>query len=304
MWLLAELFEVMPEVGDPEKPKLVFFFEEAHLLFTDASRDFLTALIQTARLIRSKGVGVFFVTQTPKDVHEDVLAQLGSRVQHQLRAFTPNDADALKASVRTYPTSTYDLEQLLQELGIGEAVVTVMSEKGAPTPVAHAMLPAPLSRMAPSDDSALDGIVSSSPLGAKYTAAVDRDSAYEMLMGEIAAGPGAPVEPTPYGAPAGGTAADSGETTAPAPTMSPQTTVPGDDPYAGMTPEERLEAEILGKLPEPAPRRGGGTKAKRSPAPQPSSGGESLIETLLNSKTVESLGKEILRGVFGNRRRR
>ena len=104
MWLLAELFEVMPEVGDIDKPKLVFFFEEAHLLFTDASRDFLTALIQMARLIRSKGVGVFFVTQTPKDIHEDVLAQLGSRVQHQLRAFTPNDADALKASVRTYPT--------------------------------------------------------------------------------------------------------------------------------------------------------------------------------------------------------
>ena len=280
MWLLAELFEVMPEVGDLEKPKLVFFFEEAHLLFTDASRDFLTALIQTARLIRSKGVGVFFVTQTPKDLHEDVLAQLGSRVQHQLRAFTPNDADALKASVRTYPVSTYDLEQLLQELGIGEAVVTVMSEKGAPTPVAHAMLPAPQSMMAPSEDALLAEIVSSSPLATKYGRALDRDSAYERLMGEIAAGPGAPVEPT-----------------------APET-VPEDDPYAGMTEEERLEAEILGRLPEPAPRRGGGTKVKQSPAPRPSSGDESLIETFLNSKTVEALGKEILRGVFNNRRRR
>ena len=293
LWLLAELFEVMPEVGDIDKPKLVFFFEEAHLLFTDASRDFLTALIQTARLIRSKGIGVFFVTQTPKDIHEDVLAQLGSRVQHQLRAFTPNDADALKASVRTYPTSTYDLEKLLQELGIGEAVVTVMSEKGAPTPVAHAMLPAPQSKMAPSDAPRLDEIISGSPLAPKYTETVDRSSAYEMLMSEIAA---ASAEPGPADAPA-----PTGTT--PAPTMPSQTTVPSDDPYAGMTPEQRLEAEILGTLSGPGAGRGKATRAKRSPTPSSRSAGESLIETFLKS-AAQSLGKEISRGVFGNRRRR
>ncbi|HET6693723.1 MAG TPA: helicase HerA-like domain-containing protein, partial [Pedococcus sp.] len=122
MWLLADLFHDLPEVGDPEKPSLVFFFDEAHLLFKDASKDFLSSITQTVRLIRSKGVGVFFVTQSPTDVPEDVLAQLGSRVQHQLRAHTPNDAKALKATVGTFPESeVYDLTELLTSMGIGEA---------------------------------------------------------------------------------------------------------------------------------------------------------------------------------------
>ena len=129
MYLLAELFEILPEVGDLDKSKLVFFFDEAHLLFKDASKDFTSAITQAVRLIRSKGVGVFFVTQTPKDVPSDVLAQLGSRVQHALRAFTPDDAKALRATVGTYPRSGYDLERVLQELGTGEAIVTVMSER-------------------------------------------------------------------------------------------------------------------------------------------------------------------------------
>ncbi|WP_455606271.1 helicase HerA-like domain-containing protein, partial [Cellulosimicrobium funkei] len=130
MWLLADLFQELPEVGDVEKPRLVFFFDEAHLLFTGASKEFLQQVVQTVRLVRSKGVGVFFVTQSPKDVPADVLAQLGNRVQHALRAFTPDDAAALRAAVRTYPTSPYDLERLLQSLGTGEAVVTVLTEKG------------------------------------------------------------------------------------------------------------------------------------------------------------------------------
>nr|BFF21114.1 hypothetical protein GCM10025730_46350 [Promicromonospora thailandica] len=134
MWLLADLFQELPEVGDADRPKLVFFFDEAHLLFADASKDFLQQVVQTVRLIRSKGVGVFFVTQSPKDVPADVLAQLGNRVQHALRAFTPDDATALRAAARTFPTSPYDLERLLQELGTGEAVVTVLTEKGAPSP--------------------------------------------------------------------------------------------------------------------------------------------------------------------------
>ena len=146
LWLLSELFEQLPEVGDLEQPKLVFFFDEAHLLFKDASKAFLSAITQTVRLIRSKGVGVFFVTQTPKDVPSDVLAQLGSRVQHALRAFTPDDAKSLRATVGTYPKSGYDLERVLQELGTGEAIVTVMSEKGAPTPVAWTRLRAQIGR--------------------------------------------------------------------------------------------------------------------------------------------------------------
>ena len=150
MWLLADLFHDLPEEGDLDKPKLVFFFDEAHLLFNDASDAFLDQIAQTVRLIRSKGVGVFFVTQSPTDVPDDVLGQLGSRIQHQLRAHTPNDAKALKATVNTYPNSAYDdLGAVITSLGIGEAVVTVMNERGAPTPVAWTRLRAPESLMDP-----------------------------------------------------------------------------------------------------------------------------------------------------------
>ncbi|MFF4754752.1 helicase HerA-like domain-containing protein [Streptomyces sp. NPDC002514] len=181
MWLLADLFHDLPEVGDVDKPKLVFFFEEAHLLFDGASKAFLDSITQTVRLIRSKGVGVFFVTQTPKDVPSDVLAQLGNRVQHSLRAFTPEDQKALKATVKTFPYSAYDLEELLTGLGTGEAVVTVLSEKGAPTPVAATRLRAPESLMGPVDATALDRAVRESPLCGRYAQAVDRESAYEKL---------------------------------------------------------------------------------------------------------------------------
>ncbi len=164
MWLLADLFEDLPEVGDIDKPKLVFFFDEAHLLFEDASKEFLGQIAQTVRLIRSKGVGVFFVTQSPTDVPDDVLAQLGSRIQHQLRAHTPNDAKALKATVNTYPNSAYDdLGEVITTLGIGEAVVTVMGERGAPTPVAWTRLRAPESLMAPSSAESVEAAVKASP---------------------------------------------------------------------------------------------------------------------------------------------
>ncbi|MFJ6654249.1 helicase HerA-like domain-containing protein [Microbacterium sp. NPDC091313] len=185
MYLLAELFEILPEVGDLDKPKLVFFFDEAHLLFRDASKDFTAAIVQTVRLIRSKGVGVFFVTQTPKDVPGEVLGQLGSRIQHALRAFTPEDADALRASVRTYPTSGYDLERVLQELGTGEAIVTVMSEKGAPTPVAWTRLRAPQGLMSPTPADAIAAAVAASPLMQTYGASVDRESAREVLTARM-----------------------------------------------------------------------------------------------------------------------
>jgi hypothetical protein len=181
MWLIAELFERLPEVGDLDRPKLVFFFDEAHLLFNGASKEFLSAITQAVRLIRSKGVGIFFVTQTPKDVPGDVLAQLGNRVQHALRAYTPDDAKALKATVSTFPKSGYDLGELLQQLGIGEAVVTVLSEKGAPTPVAWTRLRAPESLMAEAGQSVVQGIVDASPMTPKYGPAIDRESAYEIL---------------------------------------------------------------------------------------------------------------------------
>ncbi|MFE3855704.1 helicase HerA-like domain-containing protein [Streptomyces griseorubiginosus] len=189
MWLLADLFHDLPEVGDADKPKLVFFFDEAHLLFNGASKAFLDALTQTVRLIRSKGVGVFFVTQTPKDVPADVLGQLGNRIQHALRAFTPDDQKALRATVKTFPDSAYDLEELLTGLGTGEAVVTVLSEKGAPTPVAATRLRAPESLMGPVEAAALDTAVKASALYGRYAQAVDRESAYEKLSARGAKGP-------------------------------------------------------------------------------------------------------------------
>ncbi|HEU4810682.1 MAG TPA: helicase HerA-like domain-containing protein [Nocardioides sp.] len=189
MWLLADLFHDLPEVGDVDKPKLVFFFDEAHLLFHDASDAFLDQVAQTVRLVRSKGVGVFFVTQSPTDVPDEVLAQLGSRVQHQLRAHTPNDAKALKATVNTYPTSAYDdLGEVITSLGIGEAIVTVMNERGAPTPVAWTRLRAPESLMGPADPAAMDAAVKASPGWAKYAESVDRDSARERLAAKLEAG--------------------------------------------------------------------------------------------------------------------
>ncbi|MFB9466314.1 helicase HerA-like domain-containing protein [Streptomyces cinereospinus] len=195
MWLLADLFHDLPETGDADRPRLVFFFDEAHLLFDGASKAFLDAVTRTVRLIRSKGVGVFFVTQTPKDVPGDVLAQLGNRVQHALRAFTPDDQKALRATARTFPDSAYDLEELLTTLGTGEAVVTVLGEKGAPTPVAATRLRAPESLMAPLEPAELDRAVTSSPLYGRYARAVDRESAYEKLRAAEAREPQAGPRP-------------------------------------------------------------------------------------------------------------
>src|SRR5581483_3454567 len=160
LWLLAQLWHGLPEIGDPPQPKLVFFFDEAHLLFDGASKALLDAIEQTVRLIRSKGVGIYFVTQVPSDVPSPVLAQLGNRVQHALRAFTPEDADALHKAARTFPTTTfYDVEKLLTSLGIGEAAVTVLAPNGAPTPLAATRMLPPDSLMAAIDPGALQQMV-------------------------------------------------------------------------------------------------------------------------------------------------
>ncbi|WP_210651169.1 helicase HerA-like domain-containing protein [Nocardioides sp. SYSU D00065] len=189
MWMLADLFHDLPEEGDLDKPKLVFFFDEAHLLFDDASEAFLDQVAQTVRLIRSKGVGVFFVTQSPTDVPDEVLAQLGSRIQHQLRAHTPNDAKALRATVDTYPESAYDdLGEVITSLGIGEAVVTVMNERGAPTPVAWTRLRAPESLMDPAPAEQMAAAVAASPLTARYAEPIDRESARELLAAKLEEG--------------------------------------------------------------------------------------------------------------------
>jgi DNA helicase HerA-like ATPase len=203
MWLLAELYHNLPEMGDLPKPKLAFFFDEAHLLFDDAPKPFLDQVQQIVRLIRSKGVGVFFVTQTPKDVPNDVLAQLGNRVQHALRAHTPDDDKALKATVRTFPkTEFYDLEETLTSLGIGEAVVTGLDARGSPTPVVATRLIPPNSRMAPLTPDELQADIRQSDYLAEYGKAVDRESAREILATRMA-NTTAPAAPSPTSVPAG-----------------------------------------------------------------------------------------------------
>ncbi len=191
MWMLARLYHELPEVGDVDKPKLVFFFDEAHLLFDGASKEFLAQVQQVVRLVRSKGVGVFFITQSPKDVPADVLGQLGNRVQHALRAFTPDDEAGLRAAARTFPkTAFYDIEKTLQSLGIGEALVTVLSTSGVPTPpVATRMIP-PASRMGPLTGPEMAQRLSASQQVKEYAQAVDRESAREMLAAKMTADAG------------------------------------------------------------------------------------------------------------------
>ena len=188
LWMLAQLYESLPEVGDVPKPKLAFFFDEAHLLFDDASDALLEEIERTARLIRSKGVGVYFVTQAPTDVPSSVLAQLGNRVQHALRVFTPEDADALRKTARTFPmTDFYDVEKTITSLGIGEALVTVLSPRGVPTPLAATRLLPPDSLMAALDPTQFQSHVSASALQAKYGTPIDRESAYELIQAKLAA---------------------------------------------------------------------------------------------------------------------
>ena len=195
LWMLAQLYEGLPEVGDLPKPKLCFFFDEAHLLFHDASDALMEQIERTARLIRSKGVGVYFVTQVPGDVPASVLAQLGNRIQHALRAFTPEDADALRKAARTFPTTTfYDVEKTLTSLGTGEALVTVLSPRGIPTPLAATRLLPPDSLMAPIDQTTFQGMVAASPLNTKYGMPIDRDSAYERITARLAAARQAAVD--------------------------------------------------------------------------------------------------------------
>ena len=182
LWLLSELFEELPEVGDPEKPRLVFFFDEAHLLFDGAPRALIEKVEQVARLIRSKGVGVYFVTQNPDDVPEDVLGQLGNRVQHALRAFTARDRRALKMAAETYRENpAFDTAAAIREVGVGEAVTSFLERKGAPGMVQRTLIRPPSSRLGTITAAERAATIAASPLSGKYEAAVDRASAYEAL---------------------------------------------------------------------------------------------------------------------------
>jgi DNA helicase HerA-like ATPase len=182
LWLLAELFERLPEVGDMDKPKLIFFFDEAHLLFSDAPAALVDKVEQVVRLIRSKGVGIYFVTQNPLDIPDNILGQLGNRVQHALRAFTPRDQKAVKAAAQTMRANpAFSAEQVITELGVGEALISFLDEKGRPNVVERGMVIAPQSKMGALDTAARNHAINHSPLHDRYKEMVDRESAYEKL---------------------------------------------------------------------------------------------------------------------------
>ena len=188
LWLLSELFEELPEVGNPEKPKMVFFFDEAHLLFDDAPKALIDKIEQVARLIRSKGVGIYFVTQNPADVPDSVLGQLGNRIQHALRAYTPKEQKSVRAAASSFRVNPkFDTETVITDLGVGEALVSVLDIKGIPGVVGRTMIRPPISRLGPAKPAERATIIDSSELKDKYTETIDRESAYEVLEGKAAA---------------------------------------------------------------------------------------------------------------------
>jgi uncharacterized protein len=287
LWLLAQLYETLPEVGDLPKPKLCFFFDEAHLLFDDASEALLDQIERTARLIRSKGVGVYFVTQSPTDVPSSVLAQLGNRVQHALRAFTPDDADALRKTARTFPvTSHYDVEQTITSLGTGEALVTVLSPRGTPTPLAATRLLPPDSLMAAIADTDLQARIAASPFATKYGQTIDRESAYEMITARLAAAKQAAAQAAAQGAIAAG---------------APPTTAGG---LNQMTPaqqqrEIQRQAREMAAAQREAERQ---RKAAERQARADARSRERVVETGVRTagRVITSrAGQDLLRGVFG-----
>lgn len=285
MWLLAELFEVLPEVGDVSRPKLVFFFDEAHLLFDGASKAFLDAVVRTVRLIRSKGVGVFFLTQTPKDIPADVLAQLGAKVQHALRAHTPNEQKALRETVKTFPDSGLDLESLLPSLGTGEAIVTVLDAKGRPSPVAPTKIWAPASVMGAAQNLDIANLVANSPLNTKYGERVDPESATELLAQRIEAERAA-AEAARVHAAAEKAAAEEAERLA----KELEKQIAAEEKAA----QKELErAQRAAKEAQKAQEREAQRQIKRR---------ERVVDNVVNS-LARSIGTSIARSIFGNRRR-
>ncbi|HUD53457.1 helicase HerA-like domain-containing protein [Parvibaculum sp.] len=266
LWLLSELFEELPEVGDLEKPKLVFFFDEAHLLFNDAPKALVESVERVVRLIRSKGVGVYFVTQNPLDVPDKVLAQLGNRVQHALRAFTPRDQKAVRAAAETFRQNPafFKTEEAILALGVGEALVSTLDAKGAPSMVERTLIAPPGGRVGPATDAERQAIVAASPLRGRYDQAIDRESAYELLQKK-----------------AGQTAETSAR---PASTTS----VPSSGPWGG-TPSGRAEPE-----PRQTERR---ERAAPRPRREPVSRTERVMTNMATS-AARSIGTQVGRAIF------
>ncbi|WP_133488304.1 helicase HerA-like domain-containing protein [Aliiroseovarius marinus] len=262
LWLLSELFEELPEVGDPDKPKLVFFFDEAHLLFDDAPKALVDKVEQVARLIRSKGVGVYFVTQNPADVPEDILGQLGNRIQHALRAFTAKDRRALKQAAETYRDNPrFSTEDAIREVGVGEAVTSFLEAKGAPGVVERTLIRPPSSQLGPIEPSERKALIDASPIAGKYETLQDRESAYEVLTKR---------------------AADAAK-------------------EAEEAERREEEAESAAEREYRAGRRYSGSKVGRSTSRRKSSGGFGKAVTDVVIKELKgTTGKRIVRGILGS----
>ncbi|TFW12009.1 DUF853 family protein [Brevundimonas intermedia] len=280
LWLLSELFEQLPEVGDPEKPRLVFFFDEAHLLFNDAPRALLEKVEQVVRLIRSKGVGVYFVTQNPADIPDSVLAQLGNRIQHALRAYTPSEQKGLKAASQSFRVNAaFDTAEAIQGLGVGEALVSVLDEKGAPTIVARTKIRPPASRLGPATDAERAAIMAASPVRGLYDQVLNRESAAEILANRHSA-------------------ADQAEAQAQA--------------QAKAQADAAKAAEIQAKADEKAQKERAREQARAAPRPAPApraraSNRQTPMEALTKSvlRTAGStLTRELMRGILGGLKRR
>ena len=273
LWLLSELFEELPEVGDPEKPKLVFFFDEAHLLFDDAPKALVDKVEQVARLIRSKGVGVYFVTQNPEDIPEDILGQLGNRVQHALRAFTARDRKALKQAAETYRENpAFDTETAIREVGTGEAVTSFLQKKGVPGIVQRTLVRPPSSQLGPITEAERTQVMDASPLKGKYDTPVDRDSAHEMLQAR---------------AEAAAKAAEEAEK--------------AEDVQAALDEEIRQynKARRYDPTPRAQPRKSSTTKSRSTRYSAPDSISEALGQAVLKELSGTT-GKRLVRGILGS----
>jgi hypothetical protein len=272
LWMLSELFEHLPEVGDVDKPKLVFFFDEAHLLFDEAPKALLQKIEQVVRLIRSKGVGVYFVTQNPLDIPDTVLGQLGNRVQHALRAYTPRDQKAVQAAAQTFrPNPKLDTAQAITELGVGEALVSFLDEKGTPNVVERAFIVPPVSQIGPLTDEERSIFIADSIVAGVYEKAIDRESAYEKLTGRVQEKmPSAQRAPAPNGQAA-----------------APQETSPAPAQPAGPSIGDTVR-DMMGGL------FGGSGIGRRK---------DTVVEAMVKSaaRSIGSqVGREIIRGVLGN----
>ncbi|WP_426020563.1 helicase HerA-like domain-containing protein [Brevundimonas sp. DWR2-3-1b1] len=280
LWLLSELFEQLPEVGDPEKPRLVFFFDEAHLLFNDAPRALLEKVEQVVRLIRSKGVGVYFVTQNPADIPDSVLAQLGNRIQHALRAYTPSEQKGLKAASQSFRVNAaFDTAEAIQGLGVGEALVSVLDEKGAPTIVARTKIRPPASRLGPATDAERAAVMAASPVRGLYDQVLNRESAAEILANRHSA-------------------ADQAEAQAQAQAKAQADAAKAAEIQAKA--DEKAEKERAREQARVAPRAAPAPRARASNRQTPM---EALTKSVLRT-AGSTLTRELMRGILGGLKRR